>query len=160
MASISTQHQPTSSRLCGSGGALAERNVIGSSFPLFLSHVAAIIYLSATPFYSAGDDFCFCFDFVRLCCFSAHHRLPRFYRNFHHSEHRHRHLKTSDNGCPRAIRELQRVSAAKQDQGVKLTCSIRVGVFSCLTNAYAIVAVGGSENFYRSVETPIPTQLS
>jgi translation initiation factor 6 (eIF-6) len=25
----------------------------------------------------------------------------------------------------------------------------RVGVFSTLTNAYAIVAVGASENFYR-----------
>ena len=28
----------------------------------------------------------------------------------------------------------------------------RVGVFSTLTNAYAIVAVGASENFYRYVQ--------
>ena len=27
----------------------------------------------------------------------------------------------------------------------------RVGVFSTLTNAYAIVAIGASENFYRCV---------
>lgn len=29
----------------------------------------------------------------------------------------------------------------------------RVGVFATLTNAYAIVAVGASENFYRYVST-------
>jgi hypothetical protein len=32
-----------------------------------------------------------------------------------------------------------------------LTGYHRVGVFSLLTNSYAIVAVGGSENFYRCV---------
>lgn len=34
----------------------------------------------------------------------------------------------------------------------------RVGVFSTLTNAYAIVAVGASENFYRCVEARSPAQ--
>ena len=33
----------------------------------------------------------------------------------------------------------------------------RVGVFSTLTNAYAIVAVGASENFYRCVEAFPPS---
>lgn len=30
-------------------------------------------------------------------------------------------------------------------------CSIRVGVFATLTNSYAVVAIGASENFYRCV---------
>ncbi|KAJ5872242.1 Translation initiation factor IF6 [Penicillium soppii] len=33
--------------------------------------------------------------------------------------------------------------------------SNEVGVFSCLTNAYAIVAVGGSENFYSVFESEL-----
>ena len=32
----------------------------------------------------------------------------------------------------------------------------RVGVFATLTNAYAIVAVGASENFYRYAQNPKP----
>ena len=34
---------------------------------------------------------------------------------------------------------------------VVLTGLYRIGVFSCLTNSYAVVAVGASENFYRCV---------
>jgi hypothetical protein len=30
----------------------------------------------------------------------------------------------------------------------------RVGVFSTLTNAYALVAIGASENFYRYIRLP------
>jgi hypothetical protein len=42
---------------------------------------------------------------------------------------------------------LQRINGAN-------TLSRRVGVFSTLTNAYAIVAVGASENFYRCAYFP------
>jgi len=35
----------------------------------------------------------------------------------------------------------------------------RVGVFSTLTNSYALVAVGASENFYRYVEAASPVRL-
>jgi hypothetical protein len=40
--------------------------------------------------------------------------------------------------------------------------SNEVGVFATLTNAYAIVAVGASENFYRcasSLRLPLPLAL-
>jgi hypothetical protein len=59
--------------------------------------------------------------------------------------------QTIHHGCTRAIRELERV----RDERGKCTSPAvtnrwrRVGVFSTLTNAYAIVAVGASENFYR-----------
>lgn len=58
---------------------------------------------------------------------------------------------TAQHGCPRAIRELQRVGAERGKCAYR-TCANqlrRVGVFATLTNAYAIVAVGASENFYR-----------
>ena len=44
-------------------------------------------------------------------------------------------------------------------QNLLLTMAHRVGVFSTLTNAYAIVAVGASENFYRCVEAPTAARL-
>lgn len=40
-------------------------------------------------------------------------------------------------------------SGASASQEWLLTSAHRVGVFATLTNAYAIVAVGASENFYR-----------
>ena len=42
--------------------------------------------------------------------------------------------------------------------GKRLT-ACRVGVFSTLTNSYALVAVGASENFYRYVEAASPVRL-
>lgn len=36
--------------------------------------------------------------------------------------------------------------------GLQFENSCEVGVFSKLTNAYCLVGIGGSENFYRCVE--------
>lgn len=49
-----------------------------------------------------------------------------------------------------------------RDEGadVVLTVAHRVGVFSTLTNAYAIVAVGASENFYRCVRAPAAARIA
>lgn len=55
-------------------------------------------------------------------------------------------------GCPRTIRKLQRVRENQREekrQGAFADAVSRVGVFSTLTNSYALVAVGASENFYR-----------
>ncbi len=42
----------------------------------------------------------------------------------------------------------------------KVLTGDRVGVFSTLTNSYALVAVGASENFYRYVAYPPAAQVS
>jgi hypothetical protein len=70
-----------------------------------------------------------------------------------------KYYRDNNHGCPRTIRELERVSAeASHELRKERICtnvwSRRVGVFSTLTNAYAIVAVGASENFYRCVHLP------
>ena len=68
------------------------------------------------------------------------------------------HSKQRNHGCPRSIRKLQRVSGflPRLHRGsLQRNCILiavapnRVGVFATLTNSYALVAVGASENFYR-----------
>lgn len=69
------------------------------------------------------------------------------------------HLSKRNHGCPRSFRKLQRVSACAprttpievftKNLHADCDCAFRVGVFSTLTNSYALVAVGASENFYR-----------
>lgn len=60
-----------------------------------------------------------------------------------------------------SVRE-SRLAAVFQDQTVALLCPImavrasfeknnEIGCFAKLTNTYCLVAIGGSENFYRSV---------
>lgn len=72
------------------------------------------------------------------------------------------HPHNRNHGCPRSFRELQRVSCpcpapptevfTKKLRNILTAISHRVGVFSTLTNSYALVAVGASENFYRYVK--------
>jgi hypothetical protein len=72
------------------------------------------------------------------------------------------HPHNRNHGCPRSFRELQRVSLpcpapptevfTKKLRNHTDRKSHRVGVFSTLTNSYALVAVGASENFYRYVK--------
>jgi hypothetical protein len=81
------------------------------------------------------------------------------------TKHHHRHTRPAsqqpsqhrNHGCPRSIRKLQRVGAFCPASSRFFTkklytdhfCARRVGVFATLTNSYALVAVGASENFYR-----------
>ena len=61
-------------------------------------------------------------------------------------------------GSPRTVRELQRVSPSPKllaGSWQRLTAILRVGVFSTLTNSYALVAIGASENFYSIFEAEL-----
>jgi len=57
--------------------------------------------------------------------------------------------------CPAIdrLRPAQKDGEAVGEEGVEenVLTGDRVGVFSTLTNSYALVAVGASENFYRYV---------
>jgi hypothetical protein len=90
------------------------------------------------------------------------------YNNILHSQNtptnyqQQQHPHNRNHGCPRSFRELQRVSLpcpapptevfTKKLRNHTDRKSHRVGVFSTLTNSYALVAVGASENFYRYVK--------
>ena len=65
------------------------------------------------------------------------------------------HIRSCNHGCARTIRELKRVRLCPSTPPLitGLTAT-RVGVFSTLTNSYAIVAIGASENFYRYERMP------
>lgn len=152
--STGTILQPTSSRLCGSGGANAEKELIGLSFLLFLSHVA-IIYQDCSSKVLSRYPHSHSTYTIRCSALLHCSALPRSHRSLHFflppfrtlpknkSEKKKRWLSAPNSRTPTSRQihcRLERLSTNK---------ITRVGVFSCLTNAYAIVAVGGSENFYR-----------
>ena len=53
--------------------------------------------------------------------------------------------------CPRrvVVGPLRFRPASRRTPGAQFENSNEIGVFSRLTNSYCLVAIGGSENFYR-----------